>query len=167
MRKKTERRRLNLNLPIPIWDKLGEIQNTLGLSGYADVVQYAIIQTHKKECDNYVNVIKSRSSRINSTDPTERAKAKIESARAEKEAKDQLIHEEGLRICSLLDGNVIENNGLYACEFNTYEIVNPNYATKGLLTVPFEQLSESHAINQVRPTGKTRDEAIKILNEME
>jgi hypothetical protein len=167
MRLKTERKKYQTNFPMPIWDKVEDIQNDLGLSSASEVLQYCVIFTHEKKMNNYVTAIKSRSARPTAVDPVERAKAKVEGAEAEKEAKKELIHTQGLRLCKLLDGKVIETNGLFSCAFDTYELVNPNYATKGSMVVPFEQLSESQVINQIRPAGTKRDHVIEVYNNMD
>jgi len=167
MRQKTERKQHQFGIPMPIWDKLEDIKDHLGVASMNDAFQYCVIQTYKKEIDNYMVAIKTRGARPTSMDPVERAQAKVIGAEAEKEAKKKIIHEQGLKLCALLDGQVIETNGLFSCAFDTYEVVNPNYAIKGALTVPFEQLNENHVVNQVRPVGTKKEEAITIYNNME
>tara|TARA_R110000868_G_scaffold114344_4_gene306448 strand:- start:3127 stop:3627 length:501 start_codon:yes stop_codon:yes gene_type:complete len=166
MKQKIERKKYPTNFPMTIWDKIDDIQNDIGLSTASEVLQYCVIFTHEKKMNNYVQAIKSRP-RATAVDPVERAKAKVEGAEAEKEAKKRIIHDQGMRLCKLLQGEVVETSGLYSCKYDAYEVVNPNYATKGAMTVPFEQLSESHVTNQIRPVGTKREDAIRIYNAME
>lgn len=163
MRKKIDRQRLQLNLPVNIVDKLQAIQETLGYATVTETIQHCIIAIYKEEIDNYKNRIAQPREKLT---PEEKAERKMQEDQARKEAEKKIMHDNALRICNLLDGEVIETNGLYACKFNTYEVVNQNYATKGVLTVPFESLKEIHIANQVKPLGTPKQTAIRILEEM-
>jgi hypothetical protein len=163
MRKKIERKRFQLALPVSLIDKLEAIQESFGFSTSTETIQHCIISVFRDEIDNYKNRIAQPREKLT---PEEKVERKMQEDQALRDAEKKVLHDNASRICSLLEGEIIETNGLYACKFDTYEVVNDNYATKGNLVIPFESLKEKHITNQVKPIGTPKQTALRILKEM-
>lgn len=163
MRKKVDRKFISAGIPVSIYEKLEKVQEKIGLPTMVEALVFCIITTYGEKVENYKVRLAEPKEKLT---PEERAERKIREEEIKREAERKVMHENGLRVCEALGGEVVEKNGFYACRFNTYEITNEFYASKGSMTIPFESLNEGYIVDQVRPEGRTREEAEAILANM-
>jgi len=82
--------------------------------------------------------------------PIEREKARLAKEKEKAEAKNALVIQEGMNICELLGGEIINQEGGHtACKYKLYEKAGQRVLL-GSRTVPLEDLTEAHLKKQYK-----------------
>lgn len=133
------------------------IQREMRMTTKTQAVRYAIGFTARKLLPEYVRVKKLTKNKSELEKEKERLVKKAERDVALEELKEKEQNE----LLEKLNGKkIMEDNGLYSVEYETYEKVGKN-VLRGTITVPFGELKESHVESQYK--GGTPEEIKKLL----
>ncbi len=150
------------NLSEQTIERLEELRELIGHKSQTAIIENAVFYYHKKECENYVTVIKNRTPKASASkqSPEERAQKRAEAYEAERIARKETEYKRALAICEQMNAEVITNaNGTKRAEYSVYEYLSDSVIIKGSQSTPLEHLTDAHVEMQYRGATRAHIEA--------
>lgn len=124
------------------------IADSDGNFSYTDLVKLLIANTYAEmQPPAYARKKSGTKKKKTAEEKVQEAASQRESIRQERR---RLFLEEKTGICHALNGEVVERNGAFECNFTVYDKMNPKHITETAWTKSFENLTQDTIKHQFR-----------------
>ena len=155
------------NLSQQTIERLEQLKELIGHKSQTAIIENAVFYYHKKECENYITLLKGRTPRETTgtkATPEERATSRATSYEAERVARKKIQEETAISITEDMDAKIITNaNGTKRAEYSVYEYLSDKVIIQGTQSTPLEHLTEAHIAMQYR--GATKDHILACIEQ--
>lgn len=163
MKEKKNSRTYAIRLTEEVDEAIQAVMEHTNIQDVANTIRYCISFTKSKLIPEYISVKKSAPKRTVFDNPMDKVAHELAKKKEKAQAEHALKVKNGMRICELLDGEVVNQEGGHtACKFTTYELANPRLVLTGSRTMPIDDLYEE--LIQLQYKGGTKEEVLKVFN---